>query len=119
MRIQVIALTPDGYMPNAEVRVIFTIFVAALFRTVRRITDHETDDVPDLCHTVDPRNRVEAGRKKAEKYRVHSVHGRERASRRSLGGAHHFVTKTVTNSDGEPRGTEGNCHQFCDQIEGN
>jgi len=30
-----------------------------------------------------------------------------------------FVTKTVTNSDGEPRGTEGNCHQFCDQIEGN
>jgi hypothetical protein len=38
MRIQVIALAPDGYMPNAEVRVIFTIFVAALFRTVRRIT---------------------------------------------------------------------------------
>jgi hypothetical protein len=23
-----------------------------------------------------------------------------------------FVTKNVTNSDGEPRGTEGNCHQF-------
>jgi hypothetical protein len=115
MRIQVIARTPDSYIPNAEVRVIFTIFVAAPFRTVRRITD----DVPDLCHTVDPRNRVEAGRKNAEKYGVHSVHWRERASRRSLGGAHYFVTKTVTNSDGEPRGTEGNCHQFCDQIEGN
>jgi hypothetical protein len=30
-----------------------------------------------------------------------------------------FVTKTVTNSGGEPRGTEGNGNQFCDQIEGN
>src|ERR1700722_2388052 len=33
-----------------------------------------------------------------------------------------FVTKTVTNSDGELGAIEGNCrncHQFCDQIEGN
>jgi hypothetical protein len=87
--------------------------------TVRRITNDESVAMSD--YRVINRRNGDAARKKAEQHGFNQRTGLRQSFEGAEGAVavHYFVTKTVTNSDGEPTGTEGNCHQFCDQIEGN
>src|ERR1700730_16876993 len=82
MRIQVIALTPDGYMPNAEVPVILTVFVAAPFPTVRLSLNVElNEDMEFACTPSVPLS----GARRPSSFGRHGVGGLQIPSRTSFG----------------------------------
>jgi hypothetical protein len=92
--------------------------MASIVSRLQTFTDHHLLHFERVCyHRVDELDLEEAWMKvgqhasRQQTGEIESV-GSDLALRP-------FVTKSVTNSDGEPRGTGGNCHQFCDQIEGN